>query len=204
MAPPGRRLGPTEIATAEIVQLYRRAVCGLPPRAGAETEGIEGSVDPSGQLDMQQLLAAAAQMQSQLMTAQQELAEATVQGTAGGGLVTAVVNGQGELVDITIAAAAIDPADPEDSAQTIADLVLAACRAAYDAAADLQQELMGPFAAGFGEPGGGSGLPGLPGMPDLSGLAGPSGLPGLFGGSALPGSPSAPPDDPGTGDAGGS
>ena len=98
------------------------------------------NVDPSGQLDMQQLLAAAQQMQSQLLTAQQELAEAEVEGSAGGGLVTVVVNGQGELVDVTISAGAIDPDDPEESAQTIADLILAAVRDAYDAASDLQQE----------------------------------------------------------------
>ena len=107
---------------------------------------IGGIVDPGGQLDMQQLLAAAQEMQSQLMSAQQELADAEVEGTAGGGLVTAVVNGQGELVDITIAAAAIDPAEPEESAQTIADLVLAAVRDAYRGVGDLQQEKMGPFA----------------------------------------------------------
>jgi nucleoid-associated protein EbfC len=125
------------------------------------------SVDPSGQLDMQQLLAAAQQMQSQLMTAQQELAETEVEGSAGGGLVTVVVNGQGELVDVTIAAAAIDPDDLEESAQTIADLVLAAVRDAYDAASDLQQEKMAPFAAGIG--GGEAGLPGFPGAPGVGG-----------------------------------
>jgi nucleoid-associated protein EbfC len=127
------------------------------------------NVDPSGQLDMQQLLAAAQQMQSQLMTAQQELAETEVEGSAGGGLVTVVVNGQGELVDVTISAAAIDPADLEESAQTIADLVLAAVRDAYDAASDLQQEKMGPFAAGIG----GAGESGLPGFPGLPGAGGP-------------------------------
>jgi DNA-binding YbaB/EbfC family protein len=125
-------------------------------------------VDPSGQLDMQQLLAAAQQMQSQLMTAQQELADAEVEGSAGNGLVKVVVNGQGELVDITIAAAAIDPADSEESAQTIADLVLAAVRDAYEAASDLQQEKMGPFAAGLGGGEGEAGLPGFPGMPGLA------------------------------------
>jgi len=52
-------------------------------------------------MDMQQLLAAAQQMQHQLMNAQQELADTEVEGTAGGGLVTATVNGQGELVDLT-------------------------------------------------------------------------------------------------------
>jgi nucleoid-associated protein EbfC len=132
------------------------------------------NVDPSGQLDMQQLLAAAQQMQSQLMTAQQELAETEVEGSAGGGLVTVVVNGQGELVDVTISAAAIDPADLEESAQTIADLVLAAVRDAYDAASDLQQEKMGPFAAGIGGAGE-AGLPGFPGLPGAAGRAGRAG-----------------------------
>jgi hypothetical protein len=112
-------------------------------------------------MDMQQLLAAAQQMQEQLMSAQQELADAEVQGTAGGGLVTAKVNGQGELVDLTIAAAAIEPADPEETAQTIADLVLAAVRDAYRAAGDLQQQKMGPLAGGLGGGLGGLGLPGM-------------------------------------------
>ena len=109
---------------------------------------------------MQQLLAAAQQMQEQLMTAQQELAETEVQGSAGGGLVAAKVNGQGELVDLTIAPAAIDAADPEETAQTIADLVLAAVRDAYRAAGDLQQQKMGPLAGGISGLGGTMGLPG--------------------------------------------
>jgi nucleoid-associated protein EbfC len=111
-------------------------------------------------MDMQQLLAAAQQMQEQLMTAQQELAETEVQGTAGGGLVTARVNGQGELVDLTIAPEVIDPADPAETAQTVADLVLAAVRDAYRAAGDLQQQKMGPLASGIGGLGGSLGLPG--------------------------------------------
>ena len=111
-------------------------------------------------MDMQQLLAAAQQMQEQLMTAQQELAETEVQGTAGGGLVTARVNGQGELVDLSIAPEAIDPADPVETAQTVADLVLAAVRDAYRAAGDLQQQKMGPLAGAIGGLGGGMGLPG--------------------------------------------
>jgi nucleoid-associated protein EbfC len=128
-------------------------------------------VEPGGQLDMQQLLAAAAAMQSQLMNAQQELAEAEIEGSAGGGLVRAVVNGQGELVDISIDPTAIDAADPQETAQTIADLVLAAYRDACRAVDDLQQETMAPFAAGFGGAvqGGGAGQDGLP---DLTGLPG--------------------------------
>ena len=118
-------------------------------------------MDPASGMDMQQLLAAAQQMQEQLMNAQQELAETEVTGTAGGGLVTAKVNGQGELTDLTIAAAAIDAGDAEETAQTIADLVLAAVRDAYRAAGDLQQQKMGPLAGGLGGGLGGLGLPGM-------------------------------------------
>jgi len=121
------------------------------------------------QMDMQQLFAAAQQMQEQLMNAQQALADAEVTGTAGGGLVRVIVNGQGELMDVSIDAAAVDPADPEETARTIADLVLAAVRDAYRSAEDLQQQQMGPFAAAMS----GGGLPGglnLPSGLDLSGL----------------------------------
>ena len=118
-------------------------------------------------MDMQQLLAAAQQMQHQLMNAQQELADAEVEGTAGGGLVTATVNGQGELVDLTISAAAVDVTDPAEAAQAVADLVLAAVRDAYRAAGELQQEKMGPLAAlGGGGPGE------VPGLSEFFGGAG--------------------------------
>jgi nucleoid-associated protein EbfC len=121
------------------------------------------------QMDMQQLFAAAQQMQEQLMNAQQALADAEVTGTAGGGLVRVTVNGQGELMDVSIDPSAVDPADPEETARTIADLVLAAVRDAYRAAEELQQQQMGPFAAAMS----GGGLPGglnLPSGLDLSGL----------------------------------
>jgi len=153
-------------------------------------------------MDLQQLLAAAQQMQDHLMSAQQELADAEVEGTSGGGLVKARVNGQGELVDLTISPAAVDPADPADTAQTIADLVLAAVRNAYRAVGDLQQEKMGPLAAGLGQPGMPEipGLPGLfgggPGEPEVPGGPGPGGpgtpgggTPGALGGPGVPGDP---------------
>jgi hypothetical protein len=103
------------------------------------------------------------------MNAQQALADAEVTGTAGGGLVKATVNGQGELMDLSIAAGAVDTDDPEETARTIADLVLAAVRDAYRSAEDLQQQQMGPFAAAM--QGGG-----LPGMPGGGGLNLPGGL----------------------------
>ena len=130
-------------------------------------------MEPGGQLDMQQILAAAAAMQDQLLNAQQELADAEVLGTAGGGVVTVTVSGQGDLLDVTIRPEAIDPADPAESAQSIADLVLAAYRAACGAVDDLQEQKMRPFAGLAG---------GMPGMPDLSAL-------GLAGGEQSAGAP---------------
>src|SRR5437764_1454268 len=141
-------------------------------------------VDPEGQMDLQQLLAAAQQMQSHLVNAQQELADAEVEGTSGGGMVKARVNGQGELVDLTISPGVIDPADPAETAQTVADLVLAAVRDAYRAVGELQQEKMGPLAAGLGQPG-------MSGVPEIPGLS------GLFGGApADPGEPGGEPGPP--------
>ena len=106
---------------------------------------------------MQQILQAAQQMQSQLVNAQQALADSEVTGTAGGGAVRAVVSGQGELVDLTIDPGVIDGSDAAETASTIADLVLAAVRDAGRAAADLQQRSLGAVAGA---------VPGL----DLSGL----------------------------------
>lgn len=100
---------------------------------------------------MQDLLQQAQQVQQQLQSAQEELTEARVTGTAGGGLVTATVTGTGELAGLVISPEAVDPADTE----TLADLVLAAVRDATNAASRLQQEKMGSLAGGF---------PGLPGF----------------------------------------
>ncbi len=104
---------------------------------------------------MAQLLKQAQQMQQQLVTAQQELAQAEVTGTAGGGLVTATMTGDGELTGLAIAPDAVDPEDLE----TLQDLVVAAVRDAKRAADELAAARMGPLAGGMG--GGGLGLPGL-------------------------------------------
>jgi nucleoid-associated protein EbfC len=101
------------------------------------------------------LLAQAQQMQQQLLAAQQELARTEVTGTAGGGLVTATITGDGDLTGLVIDPTAIDPGDPEG----LADLVIAAVRDARVAAAELQAQAMGPLAGVLG--GGGLNLPGM-------------------------------------------
>lgn len=108
-------------------------------------------MQPDGQLDMQAILAQAQQMQQHIMEAQAHLAEAEFTGVAGGGLVTATVTGTGELTGLTIQPAAVDPDDTE----TLADLVVAAVRAANAEAQQAAADTMGPLAGG---------LPGLPGL----------------------------------------
>jgi nucleoid-associated protein EbfC len=110
---------------------------------------------PGGQPDMSQLLQQAQQMQQQLVAAQEELAQAEVTGTAGGGLVSATMTGAGELTALTIAPSAVDP----DDVETLQDLVVAAVRDAKRAADELAANTMGPLAGGLG--GGGLGLPGF-------------------------------------------
>ncbi|MFF5122940.1 YbaB/EbfC family nucleoid-associated protein [Dactylosporangium aurantiacum] len=114
-------------------------------------------VRPGGQPNLQQMMKQAQKMQQQMVAAQAELAEAELTGTAGGGLVTAVVRGSGEVVSIKIDPKAVDP----DDVETLEDLVVAALHNAAQAAKDLTEEKMGPLTAGLGGLGGGLGLPGF-------------------------------------------
>ena len=117
-----------------------------------------------GGFDMQQIFAAA----QQALSAQQELANSEVTGTAGGGAVRAVVSGVGQLLDVTIDPSVIDPADPTETAATVADLVLAAVRDAWEGAVDLQQRQLGALGGGFGGPPAGFDLSSL-GLPGFGG-----------------------------------
>ncbi len=101
--------------------------------------------------DMSGFLAQAQAMQQQLFDAQAELAEARVEGSAGGDLVTATITGAGELVGLVIKPEAVDPDDTE----TLADLVLAAVRDASGKSQALAAAKLGPLAGGLG----GGGLP---------------------------------------------
>ncbi|HET6624995.1 MAG TPA: YbaB/EbfC family nucleoid-associated protein [Nocardioidaceae bacterium] len=103
-----------------------------------------------GGFDMNALLQQAQQMQEQMMSAQQELAETHVDGTVGDGLVTVTVTGTGDLVGVSIKKGSFDPEDTED----LEDLIVAAYRDAKVRADGLASEKLGPLAGGLGdEPG---------------------------------------------------
>lgn len=111
----------------------------------------EGAGVTDGLPDLSGILEQAQQLQEQLASAQAELAKRRVSGSAGGGQVTATVNGGGELVGLTIGRDVIDPDEPE----VLADLVLAAYRDAAAGAAEVQREALDPLTGGLGsaEPG---------------------------------------------------
>ena len=103
---------------------------------------------------MQQLMKQAQKMQRDMLEAQAELSAAEVTGSAGGGLVSATVSGNGELRSVTIDPSVVDP----DDVETLQDLLVAAVRDANRAAQELASERMGPLTQGLG---GGLGLPGM-------------------------------------------
>ena len=78
-------------------------------------------------------------------------------GTAGGGLVTVVVAGTGEVRSIKIDPKVVDP----DDVDTLEDLIVAALHNASEEARRLTEEKMGPLTEGLGGLGGGLGLPGM-------------------------------------------
>ena len=81
----------------------------------------------------------ALQLQQESERVQAELAEARVEGSAGGGVVRAVVTGQQTLVDIFIDPSAVDP----DDVDMLQDLVAVAVNEALDASRKLAQQKMG-------------------------------------------------------------
>jgi nucleoid-associated protein EbfC len=105
-------------------------------------------------MDMNKLLEQMGAMQQQMQEAQEELAQQTVEASAGGGAVTVTATGAGELKALRIDPKAIDPNEPE----LLADMVLAAVNEALRSAQALAESKLGGLAGGTL---GGLGLPGL-------------------------------------------
>jgi nucleoid-associated protein EbfC len=99
-------------------------------------------------------------MQADMQAAQDALANATVEGTAGGGVVKAVASGDGALRSITIDPSVVDPGDVE----TLEDLVVAAVHEAMRKAKEMQAERMGAATGGIDLDSMLGGLGGLGGM----------------------------------------
>lgn len=105
--------------------------------------------------DIGALMKQAQKLQGDVARVQEELAAMECEGAAGGGLVTATLNGQFEVVRVKIDKSVVDPND----VGMLEDLVTAAVNAAAKKVRETSQEkmaaVMGPMA----------GMPGMPGMP---------------------------------------
>jgi DNA-binding YbaB/EbfC family protein len=100
----------------------------------------------------------AMQMQQEMERIQAELAETEIEGSAGGGVVRAVVTGKQSLVSITIDPSAVD----SDDVEMLQDLVVVAINEALDNSRRVADQKLGA-------------------MQSLGALGGPGGLGGLLG-----------------------
>ena len=104
------------------------------------------------------ILKQAQQLQKQIEHLQAELAEKRVEGTAGGGMVTAVVNGRLELVDVKIDPEVVNP----DDVDILEDLIVAAANQAREKAQEMAKQEMAKITGGLLPQGlGGLKIPGL-------------------------------------------
>jgi DNA-binding YbaB/EbfC family protein len=103
--------------------------------------------------DLGGLFRQAQQLQDRLASVQEELGARTVEASAGGGMVTAVVSGKLELMQIRIEPSLLESPDVE----MLQDLIVAAVNEAIRAAQKMMADEMGKLTGGLGIK--------LPGMP---------------------------------------
>lgn len=104
-----------------------------------------GSSKETVRMNMQELMKMGQQMQSQMSEIQESLDRKEVSASAGGGMVTATVDGKGEVKGISIDPAVVDA----DDVEMLEDLVLAALSEAQKKARDLYEEEMKKVAGGL-------------------------------------------------------
>ena len=101
-----------------------------------------------GGFNPNQMLKQLQKVQQEMEQAQAELADEVVEGTAGGGVVTARVKGDSTVESITIDASVVDPEDTE----MLGDLITAAVNEALRNAKELAADRLGGVTQGMGLP----------------------------------------------------
>ncbi len=95
--------------------------------------------------DLQRLAKQAQKMQDDAAKLQQELADMRITVSAGGGMVSATVNGQGQLMAVKISPAVADP----DDVEMLEDLIVTAAKEAAQKAQATQEERMKEITGGL-------------------------------------------------------
>ena len=97
------------------------------------------------QPDQMKMMKKLQKMQTDMAAAQEELAAATVEGSAGGGMVKAIVSGSGDIQRVSIDPSVVDP----DDIETLEDLVVAAVADGLRRAAEMQSTRLGSVTGGL-------------------------------------------------------
>jgi len=100
-------------------------------------------------MDLSNIMEQARGMQEKMAKIQQDLAQKTITGSAGGGMVTVTVNGQGDVLSIAIENAVIDPGE----AEMLQDLIVAATNDGIRKAKELGKQEMAQLTGGLNIPG---------------------------------------------------
>lgn len=98
---------------------------------------------------MGNMMKQAQKLQSKMLRLQEELAERSVETTAGGGMIKVVANGRQQILSIEIDKEVVDPEDVE----MLQDLILAAVNDALTKAQEMVASEMGKLTGGFNLPG---------------------------------------------------
>lgn len=99
--------------------------------------------------NMQGMIRQAQKMQEEMLKAQEELGEKTVEASVGGGVVVVVANGKKEIVSINIKPEAVDP----DDVEMLQDLIVSAVNEAMRKADDMAASSMSRITGGMNIPG---------------------------------------------------
>ncbi|GAB4325576.1 MAG: YbaB/EbfC family nucleoid-associated protein [Candidatus Zixiibacteriota bacterium] len=99
--------------------------------------------------NMNQLMKQVQKMQAEMEKIQAELENETVEGSAGGGMVRAIVNGRRDLLEIKIDPEVVNP----DETEMLEELVVSAVNQAIEKATELQAESMSKLTGGLPLPG---------------------------------------------------
>ncbi len=99
--------------------------------------------------NMGKLMKQAQQLQDKMNKLQEEMADKTVEATAGGGMVKAVANGRQQIVSIGIEREVVDPEDVE----MLQDLIVAAVNEALTKSQEMVSEEMSKLTGGMNIPG---------------------------------------------------
>jgi len=96
-----------------------------------------------------QIMRQVKELQAKMAKAQEELGNARLEASSGGGVVTVVVDGHQNVLSVKISPDAVDP----DDISLLEDLVLAAVNEAMKKAQELAQERLGSLTGGLNIPG---------------------------------------------------